>query len=75
MEGENLFLEVFYKFHKERLEEPKNKNLLEKVLGEVTGLPVKVRCILGKKGDNFEGQSEDFDEVEKKAVEVFNGEL
>jgi DNA polymerase-3 subunit gamma/tau len=75
MEGENLILEVFYKFHKERLEESRNRGILEKVLNEVLGLPVKVRCVLGKKGAAAQDEIGDFDAVEKQAVEVFNGEL
>ena len=75
IEDGSLILEVFYKFHKERLEEPRNKSTLERVVSEVLGLPVKVRCILGKKKDNPKGQSEDFDDIEHSAVEVFNGEL
>jgi len=75
MEGGNLVLEVFYKFHKERLEEARNRNILEKVAGEVLGVPTKIRCILGKKGNNLGNPSEDFDDIEHSAVEVFNGEL
>ncbi len=75
IEEGKLILEVFYKFHKERLEEAKNRNLLEKVLNEVTGLPVKVRCILGKKADGSQGKGSNFDSVERSALEVFNGEL
>jgi len=80
-EDGNLTLEVFYKFHKEKLEQSKNRNILEKVAGEVLGAPTKIRCILGKKvkkkKDKKEtsDQSSDFGSIEKRAVEVFNGDL
>ena len=75
LEDGNLVLEVFYKFHKERLEEVRNRSILEKVVSEVMGAPVKLRCILGKKKNNPEDQSENFDDIEKSAVEVFNNRL
>lgn len=75
MEGGNLILEVFYKFHKERLEETKNRSVLEKVLSEVIGSPVKVRCILGKKADGPRKNDDSFNTVERSALDVFNGEL
>ncbi len=74
IEDGSLILEVFYKFHKERLEEPRNRNILEKVFKEVAGLPIKVRCILGEK-ENPPNQTDSFDNIERSAVEVFNGEL
>ncbi len=75
VEGESLILEVFYKFHKERLEEPRNRNILEKVVSEVLGVPTKIRCILGQKEAAAQDEASNFDAVEKQAVEVFNGEL
>ena len=77
-EDGSLTLEVFYKFHKERLEQSRNRNILEKVLSGVTGLPVKVRCVLGKKMPEPQKSDIDedkFDTVEKSALEVFNGDL
>jgi len=78
-EDGDLTLEVFYKFHKEKLEQSKNRNILEKVASEILGAPTKIRCILGKKSKKTEetSQSSDdnFDTIEKSAVEVFNGDL
>lgn len=47
VEGEFLTLEVFYKFHKDRLEEPKNRSVLEKVVSDIMGKDLKVKFILG----------------------------
>ncbi len=78
-EDGDLTLEVFYKFHKEKLEQLKNRNILEKVASEILGAPTKIRCILGKKSkktkENLPSSDDDFDTIEKSAVEVFNGEL
>ncbi len=41
-DGENLELEVFYKFHYDKLSEPKIGQLLEKVVGEIFGKTIKV---------------------------------
>jgi hypothetical protein len=84
IEDNTLQIEAFYKFHKERLEQVKNRRILEKVLNEITGVPLKVRTLLGKK-EKKDAPSQDspvkkpsgqgFDDVENEAVEVFNGEL
>lgn len=71
-----LTLEVFYKFHKERLETAKNRNLLQEVLKELSGVPLKFRCVLGERNEQHSPDREpERSEVEKEALEVFNGEL
>ncbi|MBI4099644.1 hypothetical protein HY440_01410 [Candidatus Microgenomates bacterium] len=42
-----LTLEVFYKFHKERLEEPKNREILEKVVSDILAKEMKIKFVLG----------------------------
>ncbi len=44
--GKVLTLGVYYKFHKERLEEAKHRKILEEVVGKVLQSPTKVCCIL-----------------------------
>jgi len=44
--GNTLKLGVFYKFHKERLEDIKNKRIFEDVVGEIFGRPIKLVCTL-----------------------------
>ena len=46
--GRNLTLEVFYPFHKDRLEEPKNRKLVEEGLLKVLGVELVFDCVLGK---------------------------
>lgn len=49
IEGEFLTLEVFYPFHKERLETEKCRAVVEEVASQILGCPVKLRCVLGEK--------------------------
>ena len=45
-DGKTLTLGVYYKFHKERLETPPHRDILEAALSEVTGDGVRVVCTL-----------------------------
>ena len=49
LSGDNLTLEVFYKFHKEKLEEKKNREILEKVVSDIIGKPIGVKFLLAEK--------------------------
>ncbi len=51
-DGENLNINVFYKFHFEKLSEPKVRDLLEKVVTEVFGQKIKVYPHLGERRKN-----------------------
>jgi DNA polymerase-3 subunit gamma/tau len=46
VDGQTLNLAVYYKFHKERLEEARHRQILESVLGKIFGKPMKVICSL-----------------------------
>jgi DNA polymerase-3 subunit gamma/tau len=48
-DGKFLEIEAFYRFHHEKLQSEKVRRVVEKVLGEVVGVPMKVRCILSEK--------------------------
>ena len=48
LEGSVLVLEVFYPFHKERLEEEKNRKVLEDCIAKVIGQQLRVEYVLGK---------------------------
>ena len=45
-DGKNLTLGVFYRFHKERLEDGHHRRILEDVCTNVMGTPVRVTCTL-----------------------------
>jgi DNA polymerase-3 subunit gamma/tau len=45
-DGKTLKLGVFYRFHKERLEENSHRKILEDIVGKVVGGQVRISCIL-----------------------------
>jgi len=46
LEGDTLTLGFYYSFHKEKIEDPKYRHLVERKLKEVFGQPYKVKCVL-----------------------------
>lgn len=52
VDDDALTLEVFYKFHKERLEEKKNREILEKVVSDIIGADTKVKFVLSERKKN-----------------------
>ncbi|MCJ7827630.1 hypothetical protein MUP65_00585, partial [Patescibacteria group bacterium] len=73
VEGETLVLEVFYRFHKERLEVAKCRDLIEEAASTVFGLPVKIRCVLGKREVVATSSSSVKKDVVSQAEEMFGG--
>lgn len=70
-DGHVLTLGVFYKFHKERLEEFSHRRILEDVIANVLGLSVSVICTLTEPPSPSpltEGKDED---IIKAAEEIF----
>lgn len=47
-DGEKLEIETKFKFHKEKLEDAKVRDLIEKVMKEITGKQVKMSVMLGE---------------------------
>lgn len=59
LEGDVLVLGFYYSFHKEKIEDPKYKFLVERKLQEVFGRSYKIRCVLTRaerKGRSSEGK-------------------
>lgn len=48
LDGNVLVLEVFYPFHKEKLEEEKNRKIVEAGLSQVLGKSIVLECVLGE---------------------------
>ncbi len=46
VEGDVVTLGFFYPFHKQRIEEPKNRSLVENMLGRILNTQVQVRCVM-----------------------------
>lgn len=68
IEGNVLVIEAFYKFHKERLEEPKVNTLLSSVICDKLGCQLGVKCVLGEKVVKVKQEPEEIkkEEVDKK---------
>ena len=78
LEGSDLVCEVFYRFHKEKLEELKTIRLLEEIIEEVMGTKIKLKFVLAKKvaeAPKVVKSSDvvdiDSEELEKIAQEIF----
>ena len=79
-DGNNLRLGVYYKFHKERLDEIRNKKILEDAIAGVFNNPIKVDCLLTeipkevvKKVDLIEPQiNGTHPDISKVAEEIFS---
>lgn len=56
--GEVLTLEVFYRFHKERLEEDRCRRIVEEVANQIFGIPIKLKCVLGQRDRVAKSQSD-----------------
>ena len=46
LEGDTIILGFYYAFHKERIEDPKYRHMVEQKVSEVFGAPYKIRCRL-----------------------------
>jgi hypothetical protein len=49
LEKDRLTIEAFYPFHKERLEGGRCPAMIEKVLADIFGEEIKIKCVLGKR--------------------------
>jgi len=82
-----LQIEVFYKFHKDRLETDNYRRLVEECLKEITGMPLLIKYRLGQRpvmvkepevvspkptDDDVSGKEVD-EEIIKAATEIFKG--
>ena len=49
IEDDTLVLEFYYPFHKEKIENPKYRRMVERKLSETFGTPNKISCVLKEK--------------------------
>ncbi len=76
IDKDELLIEVFYKFHKDKLEEQKNREIVEIGLGKVYGGSMKFRCVLAEKKSELrkepqEVEDEKGEEIDKVAEKIF----
>ena len=77
MDNGFLTLEVFYKFHKERLETERCRLIVEEVASQLLGKPVKLKCVLGEKRntESTEKSTESTEDILEVANGIFNGKI
>ena len=72
LRGNLLELGVYYKFHKERLEEGKNRKVFEDVVETVMGTPIRVKCTLTEPPEKKVPLTENVgQDIIKAAEEIF----
>ena len=68
-EGNYLVLNVFYQFHKDRLEVDRHKKLVEEVVSAALNQPVRIKYLLATKSDNLMKVVDN--DIIKTAEEIF----
>lgn len=78
LNGNKLVLEVFYQFHKERIEKDPYRSVVEKIVQEVLGTQIQVLCLLSsskKKAVDIANITEGVEEdIVRAAEEIFAGD-
>ncbi|MBI2268642.1 MAG: DNA polymerase III subunit gamma/tau [Candidatus Blackburnbacteria bacterium] len=77
LNGNNLMLEVFYQFHKERIEKDPYRSLVEKIAQEVFGKEIHIVCFLSsskKRAIDIANLTEEVEEdIIRVAEDIFGG--
>ncbi len=68
-----LVLEVFYRFHKDKLEENRNRRIVETGLKKICHSDVKIKCVLAKKKKTKKKNKKIKEDISKVAEEIFGG--
>ncbi len=74
LEGSVLHISCRFRFHKERIEETKNRQLIEAVLSKVAGRTIEMR-VTHAAGAAESVQTESSDELVASALEILGGEV
>ena len=86
LEGKSIIVEVFYPFHKERLESASTRKLIAGLSKEVFGVDLNFKCVLSKEkpkkfSKDESGKLTDLNVInpknvnEKSILDVFDGGL
>jgi DNA polymerase-3 subunit gamma/tau len=55
LEGDTIVLGFYWEWHKEKIEDPKYRHMVESKVSEVFGAPYKIRCILTERNKKPQG--------------------
>jgi len=75
IENNTLVLGFYHKFHKEYIEDPKYKHLVEKKLQEVFGHSYQVRCVLTSPSEQARAKAETESPLVKAAKENYGAKV
>lgn len=76
MEGDSFVVSCRFSFHKERIEEPRNRTLIEKAMTKTFGRPIELRCEAESSQKKAEAAPADTDsELVSSAIAILGGEL
>lgn len=64
-----------YSFHKSRVEDPQNKNILEGFIADIVGKNVPVACVLSEKNNEPQQKAEHGRITADEVAEMFDGKL
>lgn len=70
VEGNTLVLGFYYRFHKEKIEDPKYRHLVERKLKEVFGQTYQLRCILTSREERTIAKAQPKSPVVRAALEM-----
>lgn len=70
--GDKLKLGVYYKFHKDKLDEVKNKKILEDAMQKVFEKEIRYECVLAEAPKNIELTENVNQNIMTAAEEIFN---
>ncbi len=71
--GDKLILRFNFSFHKDRVEEPKNRNLIETVMSRAFGTPIQLECEMSNGQNKKVADPES--ELVSTAIEILGGEV
>lgn len=70
-----VLLGFYYNFHKERIEDPKNRAVVEEVVSRVVGYPCRIRCTLTAREKRNRPSPAIEDPLVKAALSQFGGRI
>jgi DNA polymerase III subunit gamma/tau len=75
IEGANLTIEVSYAFHKERLETPRNRKIVEGVIKEILEVPLNLNCKVSEKKPSKKEEKEVGELTDQNIIPVYSSNL
>jgi DNA polymerase-3 subunit gamma/tau len=71
VEDDTISLKFYYRFHKDRVEDPKNRKILEEIIEKEVYKPVKIKGIMEEKSGSKAGKLEQKQADQNDPVQIF----